>query len=199
LCRKNAIEDQEGNTTAARLRLFKESLVDFSYALGIPGKQFQTTQLNTRSGGSKEEGQMLFRKSVRSGEYALIVRYKAYGVGADTERRVLVVADQAERAARHKAILSCLKDLLLNPAGAMTPGTLAQLEGIEGAICVETHIGRAFAYSALDDTFIDRIMSMAGGTAKVYPFYTVEAFNELMDGFINHSQPQQSFYLKEIS
>ena len=45
--------------TAARQRISKATLLDFSYALARPFHHHETSQLHTRVGASKEEGQMI--------------------------------------------------------------------------------------------------------------------------------------------
>jgi CRISPR-associated negative auto-regulator DevR/Csa2 len=79
---KNA-NNQQG--TEARQRNAKDSLVEFSFALGLPEHSQETMHLFTRTGDSKEEGQMLMKKPARSGDYALEVRYRSVGIGVDTD------------------------------------------------------------------------------------------------------------------
>jgi len=71
--------------TGARQKISKETLIDFSYALALPERHAETSQLHTRNGASKEEGQMLMKIPARSGEYALCIRYRCVGIGADTD------------------------------------------------------------------------------------------------------------------
>jgi CRISPR-associated autoregulator DevR family len=183
---KNA-NSQQG--TEARSKLTKHSLVEFSFALGLPGRAQETQHLFTRSGESKDEGQMLMKIPARSGDYALLVRYTSVGIGVDTYRWRVAIVDDQQRRKRHRAILSALRDALLSPDGAMTATMLPHLTGLEGAIVVQSDVGRAPMYSALKDDFVTRLVAMQGDTCLVYPFATVEAFHAIMQDLIASSTP----------
>ncbi len=183
---KNA--DSEAGTPA-RQKVTKNTLLDFSYALALPGRHAETGQLHTRTGNSKEEGQMIMKIPTRSGEYALCVRYHCVGIGADTERWILFVKNQAEREKRHRAVLRALRDSLVSPDGAHVATMLPHLTGLSGAITVRTGVGRSPLYSALEGDFITRLRAMADETCRVYAFETVDAFYTLMNDFIAMSVP----------
>ncbi len=194
---KKADEETE---SAARLRVSKATLLDFSYALALPDRHYETSQLHTRMGVSKEEGQMLMKVSARSGEYALCVRYLCAGIGADTKRWQLVVKDPPLRAKRHRAILRALRDSLVSPDGAQVATMLPHLTGLSGAITVRIRMGRAPLYSALESDFVARLQAMADETCQVYPFETVDAFYNLMNSFITTSVPAlHPFWIAEAA
>jgi CRISPR/Cas system-associated protein Cas7 (RAMP superfamily) len=65
---KNA--DSEAGT-GVRMKINKDTLIEFTYALALPNRHAETGQLHTRVGTSKEEGQMIMKIPARSGEYAL--------------------------------------------------------------------------------------------------------------------------------
>lgn len=183
---KNA---DSGAGTPGRQKITKSTLLDFSYALALPDRHAETGQLHTRTGNSKEEGQMIMRIPTRSGEYALCVRYHCVGIGADTERWLLFVKNPAEREKRHRAILRALRDSLVSPDGAHVATLLPHLTGLSGAIMVRTGVGRSPVYSALEDDFVTRLTLMADETCRVYAFETVDAFYRLMNDFIAASAP----------
>lgn len=62
---KNA--DSETDATA-RQKINKDTLIDFSYALALPGRNAVSSQLHTRVGTSKDEGQMLMKIPARSAD-----------------------------------------------------------------------------------------------------------------------------------
>jgi len=175
--------------TAARQKLSKTTLLDYTYALALPGRHAETGQLHTRVGASDGEGQMLMKISARSGEYALCVRYRCVGVGADTERWQLFVKDQAERERRHRAILRALRDSLVSPDGAHVATMLPHLTGLSGAIMVRTSVGRSPVYSALEGDYVARLRAMTDETCRIYPFESVDAFYSVMNEFIATSVP----------
>jgi len=183
---KNA-SSQQG--TEARERNAKHSLVEFSFALGLPGRSQKTMHLFTRSGDSKEEGQMLMKKPTRSGDYALEVRYRSVGVGVDTDKWQVAIVDEQQRLLRHRAILSTLRDTLLSPDGAMTATMLPHLTGLQGAVVVRKDVGRAPMYSALKEDFVARLVAMGSDTCSIYPFETVDAFNIILEELITTSTP----------
>lgn len=175
-----------------RPRLSKHSLIEFSYALALPDRHEETIQLTTRSGvsgASKEEGQMLMKTSVRSGDYALCVRYRAVGIGADTDRWRLIVHDEAERLRRHRAILHALRDCLISPEGALTSATLPHITGLTGAVMVRNTAGRAPLYSPLADEFVSQLLALTTPSCAVYPFETMAGFHATMEGLIERSVP----------
>ena len=183
---KNA-NSQQG--TEARQRLTKHSLVEFSFALGLPERFGETMHLYTRIGDTKDEGQMLMKMPARSGDYALLVRYTSVGVGVDTDKWRMANVDEQERRDRHHAILSALRDSLLSPSGAMTATMLPHLTGLKGVIVVRNAVGRAPMYSALKEDFVARLVAMRSSTNLVYPFETVDAFYAVMEDLIATSMP----------
>ena len=181
-------EDGE-NGTGARQRVSKHTLIDFSYALALPGLFKETIQLHTRTGPSKEEGQMLMKMPSRSGEYALGIRYYCVGIGADTERRSFLLTDELQRRRRHQAILRALRDTLLSPEGALTATMLPHLTGLVGTIVMINTVGRAPIYSALQPDFIARLQAMQTDTLRVSSFETIDAFYTQMNQLIETSIP----------
>ena len=175
--------------TEARRRRTKHSLVEFSFALGLPGRSRETMHLFTRIGDSKEEGQMLMKMPARSGDYALVVRYRSVGIGVDVDKWRVAVTNEQQRRVRHRAILSTLRDTLLSPDGAMTATMLPHLTGLEGVIVVRKDVGRAPMYSALKEDFMARLVAMKRDTCLVYPFETVDAFYAIMEDLIATSAP----------
>ena len=135
---KNA-NAQQG--TEIRKKATKHSLVEFSFALGLPGCSAETMHLFTRSGDTKDEGQMLMKMPTRSGDYALAIRYRAVGIGVDTDKWQVVIPDEMQRRSRHSAILSALHDTLLSPEGALTAMMLPHLTGLQGAVVVKKTVG----------------------------------------------------------
>ncbi len=183
---KNA--DNEGGT-GVRMKINKDTLIEFTYALALPNRHAETEQLHTRVGTSKDEGQMLMKIPTRSGEYALCVRYRCVGIGADTHRWILFVKDHQLRRNRHRAILRALRDSLVSPDGALVATMLPHLTGLQGVITVRTDVGRSPLYSALESDFVTRLSSMVDETCKAYQFETVDAFYTLMNDFIATSVP----------
>jgi CRISPR-associated protein Cst2 len=183
---KNA--DSEAGT-AARMKISKDTLIDYAYALALPNRQAVTAQLHTRVGASKDDGQMIMKIPARSGEYALCIRYRCVGIGADTISWMLFVKDQELRQKRHRAILRALRDSLVSPDGALVGTLLPHLTGLQGVITVRTDVGRSPLYSALENDFILRLTSMVDETCLVYPFESVDTFYSLMNDFIATSAP----------
>lgn len=183
---KNA-NSQQGTET--RKKATKHSLVEFSFALGLPGRSAETMHLFTRIGDTKDEGQMLMKMPTRSGEYALSIRYRAVGTGVDTDKWQVVIADETQRRIRHVAILSTLRDTLLSPEGAMTATMLPHLIGLRGAVVVKKTVGRAPMYSGLVDDFVVRLQAMQTADCVVYSFETVDAFSTIMQQLVMTSFP----------
>src|SRR6266704_1062772 len=83
--------------------------------------------------------------------------YTCAGIGADTERWLLFVKDQALRENRHRAVLRALRDSLVSPDGALVATMLPPLTGLKGALMVRTNVGRALLFSALESDFVMRL------------------------------------------
>ena len=171
-----------------RQRLAKNSVVDFAYTLALPGQFAESDQLNTRSGDAKE-GQMLMKKSVRSGEYAISMRYSGVAIGVDSYHWQVVVRDPAERLRRHQSVLLALRDWILSPDGAMTATLLPHLTGLQGAIVVKPSVGRAPLCSALMGQFVEQLAAMAGPNCIILPFDSPAVFYAAMERLIMHSYP----------
>jgi CRISPR-associated autoregulator DevR family len=183
---KHAARD---GSTEARQKISKHSLLEFSMALALPQQHAESTQLYTRSGNSKEDGQMLMKMPARSGAYAVCVRYKSAGIGMDTDKWKVVVRDPAERLRRHQAILSALRDQWLSPEGALTATSLPHLTGLTGVIAVRGSAGRAPLYSPLDTEFAAHLAAMSTAACQVFPFESVEGFHALLNQLIETSEP----------
>jgi CRISPR-associated autoregulator DevR family len=183
---KNASAD---GSTEARQRLSKHSLIEFSFALALPGQHAETVQLTTRGGDTKEDGQMLMKMTARSGEYALCVRYKCAGIGMDTDKWKVIVHDEQERGRRHRATLTALRDCLLSPQGALTATMLPHLTGLRGVIAVCKSTGRAPIYSALQEDFIARLSELSSESCTISSFDTIDAFHTQMRTLIETSYP----------
>jgi CRISPR-associated autoregulator DevR family len=182
-------KNADANGTEARQRLSKHSLIEFSFALALPEQQAETTHLMTRIGDSKEDGQMLMKKPVRSGAYAFNVRYKSVGIGVDTDKWKVVFSDQQQRLQRHRAILSALRDQILSPSGAQTSTILPHLTRLTGAIVVRKGAGRAPLYSGLVDDFVKQLCALAGPLDLVFPFNAIDDFCAKMNLLIESSYP----------
>ncbi len=184
---KNNNEKDDDSTP--RPPLSKHSLVEFSFALALPDQNSTTSQLFTRHSGADGKGQMPIKKSIRSGQYGLCIRYHPAGIGFDTNTWQAVVTDPDERLRRHRANLHALRDTLLSPVGAMTSTLLPHLTGLTGAVVVRTTTGRAPLYSPLVDDFTEQLAALADDTCQVWSFTNLEQFNTVMKNLINRSRP----------
>jgi CRISPR-associated autoregulator DevR family len=183
---KNAAQD---GSTEARQRLSKHSLVEYAFALALPEQHTETPQLFTRIGDSKDAGQMLMKMPSRSGAYAQAVRYKAAGIGVDTDKWRVVVTDTDQRQRRHRSALSALRDLVLSPSGALTAKMLPHLTGLVGVMTIRTSVGRAPIYSALASDFVEQLTGTASDACIVLPFASVSEFAGLMNDIIERTAP----------
>lgn len=186
----------DGEKTSVRLRLSKASLVEFSFALALPGQSAESPQLFTRhaarseaQSGSDNNGQMIYKKLVRSGAYAQCIRYKAAGVGVDTEVWQSVITEEDERLKRHRAILRTLRDQLQSPSGAMTAALLPHLTGIKGVVAVRTEAGRAPLYSPLETDFITELEQLASASCLILPFHSLAEFQTVFEALLTKSYP----------
>ncbi len=171
-----------------RQALSKHSLVEFGFALGLPEQWAETAQLFTRV-GDMDAGQMIMHASSRSGQYALSMRYKAAGIGVDTNLWQLIVDDAAIRQKRHQAIIQALRDQLLSPSGAMTTTMLPHLTGLAGVITIRHTAGRAPLYSALQPDFMEQLQALAFPDCTMLPFNSIAEFAGHMNALIATSVP----------
>ena len=181
----------QAETIDVQPRSSKASLVEFSFAIGLPPHQAETRQLFTRIGDGRDGGQMLMTMPNRSGVYAMHVRYRAVGIGADTATWQMMVPEPSHRLARHRAILSALRDQVLSPGGAHTATMLPHVTSLVGAICMRHTVGRAPVYSGLDLRFVERLQALKMADLTVFAFENIEAFAEVMDTLITNSVPAE--------
>lgn len=186
-----------GEDSENRQRLSKHSLVEFSFALALPEQMAESPQLFTRQAARSEDGsnqgngQMIFKKSVRSGAYAQCVRYKAAGVGVDTEIWQPVITDQEERLKRHHAILMALRDQIQSPSGAMTTTLLPHLTAIQGVVAIKATAGRAPLYSPLSSDFVSELENIATDSCLIFPFNNLTEFHIMFQRLLSESYPVQ--------
>lgn len=176
-------------STEARQRLSKHTIIDFAYALGIPGLHRESPQLHTRSGSSKDEGQMLMKLTSRSGIYALCIRYHCVRIGVDTEQWQLAVDSEQERLKRYRAALRAVRDMFTSPEGARTATMLPHLTELSGAIVLCSKVGRAPVYSALADDYLTRLQAMQGEECLIYSFETIDGFYKHLTHLSVASEP----------
>lgn len=176
-------------STEARQRLSKHTIIDFAYALGIPGLHRESPQLHTRSGSSKDEGQMLMKLTSRSGTYALCIRYHCVRIGVDTEQWQLAVDNEQERLKRYRAALRAVRDMFTSPEGARTATMLPHLTELSGAIVLCSKVGRAPVYSALADDYLTRLQAMQGEECQFYSFETIDGFYKHLTHLSVASEP----------
>jgi len=179
------------NGTDERVRRSKHSVVEFSFALAIPGWSSESPQLYTRTGSDAGNGQMLMKATARSGQYAICIRYLAAGIGVDTDTWQIMTEDQNVRLIRHQAVLGALSDQMLSPSGAMTAKMMPHLAGLSGVIVVQTRAGRAPMYSPLESDYVTQLEEIAARNDRLqlFQFDTVAQFHEKMTHLIQHSRP----------
>ncbi|HRW97993.1 MAG TPA: hypothetical protein P5280_00815 [Cyclobacteriaceae bacterium] len=187
-------EKKEGGQVV-RKGVSKHSLIEFSMALALPDQHTDSPQIYTRQSiDSESGGQMIFKQSSRSGAYGLCIRYKAAGLGVDTNTRKPIIKDENLRLGRHKAILESLKEQLLSPSGALTSISLPHLTGIEGIIIIKTQAGRAPILSPLIPDFIVQSQQLADTTRVVFAFNSLGVFDQTMTELCEHSYPIYPFH-----
>jgi len=180
----------------ARSKRFKGTLIDFSMALAIPEQCFISPQLFTRHGATNRseegEGQMIFKSSSRSGQYAFVVRFKAAGIGVDTESMRPVINDRLVRNARYQNVLYALHDQMLSPSGASTARLLPHVTGLRGAIILRTLPGRAPVFSPLKSDFVNtlrQLCNIQNGACTIYEFDSVVDFSKQMYRLVEETTP----------
>src|SRR6266699_2971861 len=107
--------------------------------------------------------------------------YTCAGIGADTERWLLFVKDQALREKRHRAVLRALRDSLVSPDGEDERWSRTPLLSTRKRLC-------------------HAIGGMTDETCMMYPFETIDAFYRLMNTLIATSVLElHPYWRKEIS
>lgn len=174
---------------AGRSRFSKHSLVEFAFALALPEKLAESPQLFTRFGTGDADGQMIMKKFSRSGEYAQCIRYKAVGIGVDTDVWQQLITDEFQRDQRHQATLIALRDQLLSPSGAVSSTMLPHMTGIEGVITIRTAPGRAPLYSPLQSDYIDQLEQMVSENCRVMTFRSPAQLSKTLSELASNSFP----------
>jgi CRISPR/Cas system-associated protein Cas7 (RAMP superfamily) len=171
-----------------RSGIAKDSVYTFTFGLGVPTKQFETSQIFTRMGNLSSR--MIYKIAVQSGFYAYGIRGCCYSIGADTRTRRLIIHDDEERQKRHVALLKATRDTVTSLKGAMMAKLSPQLTSLRGVITVTHTVGSAVIPSGLlDQQFIERALRMKEKNLSVYPFDSIDSFRILMNSIIENSVP----------
>lgn len=187
-----AVDDLEGNLiTEGKQSVPRKSVIEFGWVVGRPsvtrtGQYFhvkynpeQRAQEQDRSGN---QGQAIFYRPASSGVYALVCHLELARIGYNSISQRYAV-DQAQRQARHTALLQSLLYTFVRPAGAMLSTQHPHLVDMRGVVSWSRDVTPAPTFSALNPDFVaqsERVRAaLVAGQAE--PTLEVRRFNDFAE------------------
>jgi CRISPR-associated protein Cst2 len=198
----------------------RKSAIEFGWTVGLPGTndvqefihaRHAITRLTrtkaaigddeARKKQAQEEkeqniGQMIFNRPASSGVYAFVAHLDACAIGFNDASQLYTI-DATQRAARLRAALLALAQVLLQPKGALTSTQLPHVVDLEGFISLSQSAAAAPLLSPLTDRFIERGQEIGGwlnqlhgeGAVQVQPFAGPQGLLASVAGALNESAP----------
>lgn len=185
----------------------RKSLVEFGWAVGVPGITKTESYLHTKyvsdSGLEKKStdgsnlGQNLFHRPASSGVYAVACHIELARVGYnDIAQHYPAGVSDDERNRRARALLESVLYTFLHVDGAHRNTQAPHVVDFEGVIATSSGVSPAPAFSALNSEYRMQIERVATGlntlhsnAITLYPFDSAAEFTERMTGLIAAARP----------
>lgn len=191
------MDDLEGNLiTEGSLSAPRKSVVEFGWAVGIPGavttdEFFHVKYVPDRreKPSDKDEregnlGQAIFHRPTNSGIYAIVCNFEIARIGYNDIAQTYVA--EVDRQSRYKALLESILYTFVEMNGAMRNTQMPHLVAFSGAVAVSYGVAPAPTVSPLNDKFVTEIQETRDAINRLHeqPFIEVKDFNDL-SGFAN--------------
>jgi len=212
-----AMDDLEGNLiTSGKRSLPRKSVAEFGWVVGLPEvtttdsyfhvKYSTRRSAEERAADETEEarganlGQAIFHRPASSGVYAIVANFENARIGFnDITQRYAV--DDAQRLARHKALLESVLYTFIQPNGAMRGTQNPHLVDLRGVVAVSTQLVPAPALSPLNGDYCQELERVAAalnqlrpGALELFSFGSMGQFAEVMTSLIQTTAPYKLIY-----
>lgn len=197
--------------TASNKSTPRKSLVEFGWAIGLPGITKTESYLHTKyvpdsglekksTGGAKDSsnlGQNLFHRPASSGVYALACHIEVARVGYnDIAQRYPETLTEDDRQRRCKTLLESVLYTFIQMDGAHRNTQAPHMVDFEGVIATSSRMVPAPSFSSLHPEYKVQIERIAKGINTLhqdaiilYPFESLGEFAEKMSELITNVQP----------
>jgi len=212
-----ALDDMAGNLiTAGNRSIPRKSVVEFSWVVGLPEltttdsyfhvKYASERSKEAREAESEEEqrkanlGQAIFHRPASSGVYAIVANFEVARIGFNDITQIYAV-DDAQRAARYRALLESILYTFIEPNGAMRGTQNPHIVDFKGVVAVSSDVIPAPTMSPINGKYRQQLRGIQEALEKVRPgavtlseFDSLAQFSEVMTDLIETTAPYTFSY-----
>jgi len=212
-----ALDDIAGNLiTAGNRSIPRKSVAEFSWVVGLPEltttdsyfhvKYASERSEKARAAESEEKqrkanlGQAIFHRPASSGVYAIVANFEVARIGFNDITQVYAV-DEAQRAARYRALLESVLYSFIEPSGAMRATQNPHILDFAGVVATSTDVIPAPTMSPINTTYREQLRSIRQALEKIrlgavtlYEFDSLAQFTEVMTELIQTTVPYTLSY-----
>jgi len=212
-----ALDDMAGNLiTAGNRSIPRKSVAEFSWVVGLPeltttDSYFHVKYASERSAKAREAetdeerrkanlGQAIFHRPASSGVYAIVATFEIARIGFNDITQTYAV-DEAQRAARYRALLESVLYTFIEPNGAMRATQNPHIVDFSGVIATSTDVIPAPTMSPITTSYRDQLASIQQALDKVRPdaitlaqFDSLAEFTEAMTELVQTTVPYTLSY-----
>jgi len=212
-----ALDDIAGNLiTAGNRSIPRKSVAEFSWVVGLPEltttdsyfhvKYASERSEKARAAESEEKqrkanlGQAIFHRPASSGVYAIVANFEVARIGFNDITQVYAV-DEAQRAARYRALLESVLYSFIEPSGAMRATQNPHILDFTGVVATSTDVIPAPTMSPINTTYREQLRSIRQALEKIrlgavtlYEFDSLAQFTEVMTELIQTTVPYTLSY-----
>jgi CRISPR-associated protein Cst2 len=212
-----ALDDMAGNLiTAGNRSIPRKSVVEFSWVVGLPERTTTDSYFHVkyaserseeaRAAESEEErrkanlGQAIFHRPASSGVYAIVANFEVARIGFNDITQIYAV-DDAQRAARYRALLESILYTFIEPNGAMRGTQNPHIVDFKGVVAVSSDVVPAPTMSPINGKYRQQLQGIREALEKVRPgaitlseFDSLAQFSGVMTDLIESTVPYTFSY-----
>ncbi|MGA9351861.1 MAG: DevR family CRISPR-associated autoregulator [Anaerolineae bacterium] len=211
-----ALDDIAGNLfTEAGRSIPRKSVAEFSWVVGLPELtttdsyfhvKYATERAEAVSTEATEErrkanlGQAIFHRPASSGVYAIVANFEVARIGFNDITQIYAV-DDAQRAARYRALLESILYTFIEPNGAMRGTQNPHIVDFKGVVAVSSDVVPAPTMSPINGNYRQQLQGIREALEKVRPgavtlseFDSLAQFSGVMTELIETTMPYTLSY-----
>jgi len=212
-----ALDDMAGNLiTAGNRSIPRKSVAEFSWVVGLPEltttdsyfhvKYASERSKKAREAESEEEqrkanlGQAIFHRPASSGVYAIVANFEMARIGLNDIIQTYTL-DDAQRAARYRALLESILYSFIEPNGAMRGTQNPHIVDFKGVVAVSSDVVPAPTMSPINGKYRQQLQGIREALEKVRPgavmlseFDSLAQFSGVMADLIETTAPYTFSY-----
>jgi len=217
LLQRCALDDLAGNLiTAGNRSIPRKSVAEFSWVVGLPDltttdSYFHVKYASERSAAARaaekgEEqraanlGQAIFHRPASSGVYAIVANFEIARIGFNDITQTYAV-DEAQRAARYRALLESILYAFIEPNGAMRGTQNPHIVDFQGVVAVSSGVAPAPTMSPINSHYREQLRGvqealerMRPGAIALHEFDSLAQFSQVMTELVETTAPYTLSY-----